>query len=158
MKNNFKNKKCGFALYINDHIICERWFYVKYFNSDVKYSTEIKILMDNISGMNNREFGKLGIIPSHLKNLSANFLWEKHNPYKQSVSEVRNIFENEDRFTFEVKTENETLATSYFSANNFPSEIRTQVDIKDIIPAIVSEIKYFFSLESYEHNYLDYAL
>jgi hypothetical protein len=115
--------------------------------------------MDNIAGVNNGEYGGMGIIPKHLKKLSIDHLWSQYNPYiPQEFVGVKNNFDKEDIFTFEIKVDKEPVAKSSFSGNLFPTKVRYQVDIKEIIPSIISEIRYFFSLKKYTHEYADYQL
>lgn len=72
-----EEQRFEFILYINDHIICQRYFNIRDYNENSVKSLEIKELMDNIVGMNNGDFGYLGIIPKYLKDKSVDYLWLK---------------------------------------------------------------------------------
>ena len=90
-----EEQRFEFVLYINNHIICQRYFNIRDFNEDfVKDGFEMKELMDNITGINNGTWGDLGIIPKHLKTKAVDYLWNNYNPYYIQPEEgVKNIFE-----------------------------------------------------------------
>lgn len=165
MTKKIEEQRFEFILYINDNIICQRYFSVKDFNEDSVYSVELKELMDRLVGMNTGGYSGLhsgmGIIPSHLKKKSMDIMWRFYNPhniYQQKFEENRNIFDKEDIFNFEIKVDRETIAESTFSGNYFPQQIRYQVDIKEVIPNIISEIRHTLSKKSYTHEYADVRL
>jgi hypothetical protein len=137
-----------FLLYINDHIICQRYFPIREYNADVIKSYEMKDLMDNICGINIDNIGRMGIIPSHLKKKSINYLWENYNPYYMQ-QEDPNKTEKIDNFQFEIKVNKVSVAKGQFSGNLFPPKVRYAVDIKEIIPSIMAEIREYFTLKEY---------
>jgi hypothetical protein len=139
-----------FVLYINDNIICQRFFNIKNYNEDVLKSFELKELMDEIVGVNNGDYGGMGIIPKHLKQKTIDFIWDGYNPYSfQSEDNTRNIYEKIDNFQFEIKVEKRSVAKGQFCGNIFPPKVRYGVNIKEIIPSIMNEIRNYFSLENY---------
>jgi hypothetical protein len=154
-KTTFEPKKIEeqrfeFVLYINNHIICQRYFNIKDFNEESIKSLEMKELMDALCGMNNGEFGEMGIVPNFLKAKSRDYLWANYNPYATTQElNPRNIFEKIDDFQFEIKVDKKTVGKSMFSGNYFPPKVRYAVDIKEIIPTIMNEIRYFLSLKNY---------
>lgn len=153
MSKTTKKTRFEFALYINKkNIICQRFFDMENYNESCKHSSELKELMDELTGMNVNEVGRLGIIPNHLKKLSIDYLWDTYNPHKIQAEEdifIQNIFERPDDFQFEIKVDGKVIAASTFSGNYFPPRVRYQVDIKDVIPEIISEIKHYLSLNEY---------
>lgn len=145
-----EEQRFEFILYINDHIICQRYFNIRDFNEDSINSLEIKNLIDNIAGMNNGSWGDLGIIPKHLKNKTVDYLWDNFNPYYiQPEDGVKNSIDKLDNFQFEIKVDKNTVAKTEFSGNNFPPKVRYAVDIKEIIPSIMAEIRAFLSQKNY---------
>lgn len=154
-KTSFEPKKIEeqrfeFILYINNHIICQRYFNIKDFNEESIKSMEMKELMDALCGMNNGQFGEMGIVPNFLKAKSRDYLWGNYNPYSTNQDlNPRNIFEKIDDFQFEIKVDKKTVGKSMFSGNYFPPKVRYAVDIKEIIPTIMNEIRYFLSLKNY---------
>lgn len=151
---NFSNQKFEFVLRINNNIICQRYFSVEGYNRDVLKSSELKTLVDSIAGMNNGDFGACGIIPKFLKDKSVDYLWDRFDPYsevrREEDASEKNIFKNEDIFTFEIKVDKNVVAKSTFSGNWFPTVVRYQVNIKPIIPEIIEEITEFFTKREYE--------
>lgn len=151
-----EEQRFEFVLYINKHIICQRYFSIKDFNEDSINSLELKELMDKIVGVNDYP---LGIIPNHLKKKSEEYLWKFYNPYnKQTEVPVKNNFEKEDIYDFEIIVDKFVIAQSFFSGNFFPPQVRYQVDIKDLIPQIINEIKETLSKKNYTTKYADVVL
>jgi hypothetical protein len=145
-----EEQRFEFILYINDHIICQRYFNIRDFNEDSLNSLELKELMDNIVGMNNGQYGSLGIIPRYLQNKSKDYLWDNYNPYfTQKEETTKNIFEKIDNFQFEIKVDKNSVAKSEFCGNYFPPKVRYAVDVREIIPSIMSEIRHSLSQKNY---------
>lgn len=151
-----EEQRFEFVLYINKHIICQRYFSIKDFNEDSIRSIELKNLMDKIVGINDYS---LGIIPNHLKKKSEDYLWKFYNPFnKQTEVTVKNNFEKEDIYDFEIIVDKFVIAQSFFSGNYFPPQVRYQVDIKELIPQIIYEIKEALSKKNYTTEYADVVL
>lgn len=152
--NTFKKieeQRFEFILYINDNIICQRYFNIRDFNEDSSSSLELNELMKNIVGMNNGGFGELGIIPNYLKNKSIDYLWDNYKPYlPQSDEPTKNIWDKIDNFQFEIKIDKISVAKSGFSGNFFQPKVRYAVDVREIIPSIMTEIRNFLSQKKYK--------
>lgn len=150
-----EEQRFEFVLYINKHIICQRYFSIKDYNEKSPNSLELKELMDRIVGIND----PMGIIPQHLKKKSIEYLWKFYNSYNPPKAEpYKNIFEKEDIFDFEIRVDKSAVAQSSFSGNFFPPQIRYQVDIKELIPNIISEIKDTLSQKKYKTKYANVQL
>jgi len=166
-RNPWDNFRFEFALYINEEvkknekakkpIICQRMFDVKGYNRDVINSVEIKELIDELTGIHTPT---MGIIPKFLKNISKKYTWSSYNPYRVVPidDESKNIFENEDIFTFEIKVDKKVVAKSSFSGNWFQKDVRYEVNIREIIPNIIGEISEYFSRENYTTLYGEYDI
>lgn len=154
-----EEQRFEFVLYINDHIICQRYFNIRDYNEESINSFEMKELMDNIAGMNNGAWGEQGIIPKHLKKKAVDYLWDNYNPYYIQPEEgAKNIFEKIDNFQFEIKVDKVSVGKSQFSGNYFPPKVRYAVDIKEIIPSIMAEIRAFLSQKNYDKVEANQAL
>jgi len=159
MIKKIEEQRFEFVLYINKHIICQRYFSIRDYNEKSTNSLEIKELMDRTVGMNNGDFGQMGVIPKHLKKKGVDYLYKNYNPYyPQKPDSYKNIFEKEDIFDFEIKVDKAVVAQSTFSGNFFPPQVRYQVDIKEIIPSIISDIKDTLSEKKYTTKYADVVL
>ncbi len=158
MNKTTKKTRFEFLLYINKkNIICQRYFDVDNYNDSFRYSSELGTLMHELTGMKMYNGGVLGMgkIPNHLKKLSNNFLWDNYNPHKKQTKDevfVQNIFEKPDDFQFEIKVDGKVIAVSTFSGNYFPPRVRYQVDILEIIPEIVSEIRHYININTQKYT------
>jgi hypothetical protein len=159
MNKKIEEQRFEFVLYINKHIICQRYFSIRDYNEKSLRSVELKELMDSIVGMNNGQYGSMGIIPKQLKKKAMEYLNKNYNPYLPKKEEAyKNNFEKEDIFDFEIRVDKEVVAQSSFSGNNFPQQIRYQVDIKDVISTIITMIKDTLSQKKYTTKYCDVVL
>lgn len=149
-EQKFDEQRFEFSLLINNHIICQRFFNIKNFNEDSINSYEIKELMDELCGLNNGSLGTLGIIPKFLKEKSEDFIWSFYNPYNLSYEfPIKNNYDKNDTFQFEIKVDKKSVAKACFSGSYFPPKVKYAVDIKEIIPSIISEIREFLSRDEY---------
>jgi len=152
LAKKIEEQRFEFILYINDHIICQRYFNIRDYNEDSLKSYELKELMDNIAGMNNGQYGTLGIIPRYLQKKSKEYLWDNYNPYfvqKDDEEVGKSIFDKIDNFQFEIKIDKVSVAKSQFCGNYFPPKVRYAVDVREIIPSIMSEIRHSLSQKKY---------
>ena len=148
--NKNEELRYQFVLYINDNIICQRYFNIIGFDEESVDSLEIKDLMETIAGMNNGSHGSLGIIPRYLQKKSLTHMWDNYNPYSMQQEEnIKSIFDRKDNFQFEIKVDEKTIAKTEFSGNFFPPKIRYAVDVREIIPAIMNEIRTSLSQKKY---------
>jgi len=149
-KNFWDDYRFEFNLYINENIICQRKFNIKNYNKKVLKSLELKEMIDNITGVNNNAIGDSGILPKYLKKQCRNVSWKHYRPWKLTDNRnAKSVFENEDIFTFEVKVDNRVVAKSSFSGNWFQTDVRYAVDVRKIIPDIISELEYYMSMDEY---------
>lgn len=162
--NRAKEERFEFIFYINNNIICQRYFNINNFNEDSVNSTvELKELMDNLIGFyNDGQSSNLGVIPSFLKKKSKEYLWEYYKPYAETQYEEpnKNIYEKIDNFQLEIRVDKKTLIKGEFSGNFFPPKVRYSVKIggvkegdkviqESIIPQIISEIRVALSQKNY---------
>jgi hypothetical protein len=171
-----------FVLRINGHFICQRYFNIHNFNPDVIDSLELREVLNTIAGMNNGEWGQCGIIPQYLKDRSNEYLeFFESNPQlsnKGKEDEVKDVWEKDDIYTFEIRIDGEVIGITQFAGNHFPPKIRYKVNLKhetniwgekvldekgqpiplEILPIITKEIKKVFSQRSYTKDYMGYSL
>lgn len=139
-------KKCEFILYINKNIICQRYFNVKRFNKKSINSIEMCYCVTDV----------VDLINVDLKKKSKDYLWRSYNPYKTQTQEeiVReDIFENEDIFDLEIKVDDRVVAARQFTGNLYQQRIRYSVDIRKMIPKIISIITETLSNENINVEY-----
>ena len=153
MKKNYENLPYEFLLLINNKPIVGRNFQVRGFNSDSLRSLELKYTIDEV----------IDIIKYQFKEKSADYLYRYYNPYlTQAETEVegikKDLYENEDLFTFQIKVKGKIVAESIFSGNDYPPKVRYDVDIRAIISEIISTIQNGLTLKKYTREYCGYAL
>lgn len=157
MENKIEETRWQFLFYINKNIICQRFIDIRNYNPDCINSMELKEMCNNIAGMNNNDFGSMGIIPRHLKKKSSEYLWYQFNTNSEDINAIENRVnkENETVFEFEVKVDNQTIIKTSFDGSLIKGR---HVDIKEIIPSIVKELRYYMSLQDYTDRYLGQKL
>lgn len=139
-------KKFEFLLYINGNIICQRFFSVKEFNTDVIRSLDIVECLNDCTT----------IIQNTMKDKSVDYLWDHYNPYKPQLQEeipTIDVFEKEDIFDFEIRVDGKSIAKRTFTGNVYPQRVRYSVDIRKQIPTIIDRIQYTLSLENLDVEY-----
>jgi hypothetical protein len=146
----FEEQRFEFVLYINNNIICQRYFNIRDYNEEILKSFELKELVDRITGLSNGDFGGLGIIPKYLQKKSMEYLWGNYNPYMVPSEEAaKPTTDKVDNFQFEIKVDKKSVIKSEFSGNLFPPKVRYSVDVREIIPSIMNEIRSYFSQKTY---------
>ena len=153
MKKNYENLPYEFLLLINKKPIVGRNFQVKGFNKDSLNSIELKELIDDV----------VLTIQDQFKAKSRTYLWRYYNPYLiQNTEEVdetkKDIYENEDIFTLQIKVKGRVVAQKMFSGNDYPPKVGYDVDIRSIISEIISKIQNGLSSENYTQEYCGYTL
>jgi hypothetical protein len=159
-KTYFEESDFEFLLTINGNIICKRYFdvhqydkdFLAFLTSNKTFTTEeqsvyldhTKYLIDALTGINVGPMGSMGIIPRFLKRKTEEHLWSTYNPYFEQTPadfDRRNIYDNEDFIGFKLRYKNRDIVESQFSGNYFPTKVRYEINIKDIIPTIVKSIR-----------------
>ncbi len=152
MKKNYENLPYEFLLLINNKPIVGRNFQIKGFNVHSLRSLELKETIDDA----------VYVIKEQFKARSCDYLYRYYNPYitqpPLEKDEKKNIYENEDIFTFQIKVKGRVVAQTFFSGNDFPPKVRYDVDIRSIIPEIISTIQNGLTLKNYTREYEGYAL
>ena len=139
-------KKFEFILRINGNIICQRYFAVRNFNPKSVQSLDMLYCVSDCVSM----------IQERMKEKSVDYIWNQFNPYDIQTTEQINrtpIFEKEDIFDFEIRIDERVVAAKRFTGNVYPQRVRYSVDIRDIIPSIISSIQEtltqeYFSVEN----------
>jgi hypothetical protein len=162
-KPQYANQKFSFTLYTNDNIVCKRYFSIDSeasgnFNRNVLNSFELKELMDELTGTNN--YGNMGLIPSFLKKICENIAWNNYNPYNPytNPNDVKNIYETEHNYIFEIAVQEKVVARSVFTGNVFQPYARKGLHIGKIIPQIINSITNTFTLRNVTKQYADIEL
>lgn len=138
-----------FILYINENIVCQRYFDIFHYKEEFTNSLELKEMMDEIAGMNNGGLGSLGIIPNHLKKQSMDMLWEKYNPFFIPTNQYKGNGNRKDMFYFEFIVDKKVVCKTEFPNEFYNLIPGLEINIRGIIPEIISEIRYSSSRKKY---------
>lgn len=145
-----EEQRFEFVFYVNKNIVCQRYFNIFYYNEDFTQSMELKEMLDNIGGMNNGQFGEQGLIPHFLKEKSIDYLWANYNPYEQQTEETYKApAKKGDVFKFEFRVDKKTVGEIQFTNEFFTLNSKMSVDIREIIPSILSEIRQSANQKNY---------
>jgi hypothetical protein len=71
-------------------------------------------------------------------------LWSQYNAYEKQTEEQINrtpIYDKEDIFDFEIRIDERVIGTRRFTGNVYPQRVRYTVDIRELIPRIISQIQ-----------------
>jgi hypothetical protein len=148
---NYQELPFEFILYVNNNIICQRFFDITNYNEEVLKSYELKELMDEITGMDNDQTGRLGIIPKYLKTKSVDYLWNSYNPYMEhNENTYKAPPKKGDVFKFEIKVNKKVVAASEFPNEFFTLNPKISVDIREVIYPIMNQIRFYMSRKNYQ--------
>jgi len=152
-KKNYENLPFEFYLRINgnERPIVGRNFNVRGYNSKSLRSMDIKYCVDEVVGM----------IQDQFRSKSEDYLYRYYNPYSTQNPEdieVKDLFEEEDLFSFEIKVHGNLVAQKQFSGNWYPPKVRYDVDIRKLIPGIISKIQKTLSSKNLTTEYAGIAL
>jgi len=152
-KKNYENLPFEFYLRINgnERPIVGRNFNVKGYNPKSLRSMDIKYCIDDIVSM----------IEDQFRSKSEDYLYKYYNPYSTQNPEdidVKDLFEEEDIFSFEIRVHGNVVAEKQFSGNWYPPKVRYDVDIRKLIPGIISKIQKTLSSKKLTTEYAGITL
>ena len=138
--SNKYTDKFEFILRINENIVCQRYFNIRGYNESSKNSMELRWELSDI----------VDTIQTYLKEKSEDFLWTNYNPFSNKNSVVRDTQKSgEDYFTFEIRVDGKIIIIERFTGMVFPPKVRYSVNIKSLIPSIISKIQRCLSKRKY---------
>ncbi len=157
MKQKYETYPYEFLFLINGNPIVGRNFPVFRYNRDFAKSYELKKTID----------GAVEIIRNHFKNQTYDYM-EKYNSFFVASTDEdyqqKDIYENEDFFTLQIRVKSKkdkkprVIAERIFSGNDYPTDVRYNVDIRKIIPKIIEYLQQGLSMKNYTKNYCGYPL
>lgn len=126
IKNDYQ---FDFSLFINDKIICQRFFNDhKFKNNEIDFHQVIQIIMEPTN-----------LIKDLLKSLSIELLWKNYDTCNHKT-----LFHKEsksDLFKITISYNSKLLVSSCINGNIYQPKIKYGVDIRPIIPSIISSIR-----------------
>lgn len=151
MKKKYKTHPYEFLFLINGNPIVGRNFPINNFNRESLKSYELKETIDDA----------VGLIQNHFKNKTYNYMDRYYNYFVASTeeqTESTDIYENEDFFTLQIKVRGRVVCERIFSGNDYPPNVRYDVDIRKIIPKIIEYLQQGLSRKNYTKNLCGYQL
>jgi len=151
-----------FSFFVNDNIICQRYFKIRDFDENLAPLNEAaaRVYKSNVS----KELAKVnslkeladsvasvdfGIIPNYLKRKSIDYLWDNYKPYyAQNEDSYRTPPKKGDMFQFEVKVDTQSILRVEFPNEYFTLNPKINVDIREVIQEIITEIRYYLSVKN----------
>ena len=147
----YKTHPYEFLFLINGNPIVGRNFPINNFNRESLKSYELKETIDDA----------VGLIQKHFKNKTYNYMDRYYNYFVTSTEEQTepiDIYENEDFFTLQIKVRGRVVCERIFSGNDYPPNVRYDVDIRKIIPKIIDYLQQGLSRKNYTKNLCGYQL
>jgi len=151
-----------FSFFVNDNIICQRYFKIRDFDENLAPLNEAKARvyksnmgkeLDNINTL--KELAEsvasvdYGIIPTYLKRKSVDYLWDNYKPYyAQNEDSYKTPPKKGDMFQFEIKVDTQSILRVEFTNEYFTLNPKINVDIREVIQEIITEIRYYLSVKN----------
>lgn len=151
-----------FSFFVNDNIICQRYFKIRDFDENLAplneakaraYKSNIAKEIDNINTL--KELAEsvasvdYGIIPTYLKRKSVDYLWDNYKPYyAQNEDSYKTPPKKGDMFQFEIKVDTQSILKVEFTNEYFTLNPKINVDIREVIQEIITEIRYYLSVKN----------
>ena len=93
-------------------------------------------------------------------------MYKYYNPYFYSTAEenvstdveVKDIYEEEDFFTFQILHNKKIVVEKIFTGNDYPPQVRYDVDIRKILPKIIDQVQQGLNQKNYTKEYGNYKL
>lgn len=145
----------NYTFKINGEEQVSRDFNVKDYNDKFRESLESQGLMTEIMGDGTNFFGGyLGIIPTILKDKTAQRLWRAYEINKLNSPEFK---QETATLSFEIKkrvgNSKETILITEYETNAYPSAVLEYVDMRDQLPRIMETIKETMSQNNFTTTY-----
>tara|TARA_R110002020_G_scaffold12855_4_gene46742 strand:- start:2888 stop:3343 length:456 start_codon:yes stop_codon:yes gene_type:complete len=130
--------KFEFLLKINGNIICQRYFNVRKHNSRTLTSVELYDQLDTIRHK----------LKHYLKKRSIDYLYDQYNQYTNVVNLSEQDLEGSEQEVFEVeiKENGKNIIATILPSHLYPTRVRYTVDIRPLIPEILSDLSDTLSL------------
>ena len=118
-----------FSLFINDKIICQRFFKDNnYKKNHINFNDAVEII--NVT---------TNLIKDFMKSESIKLLWKNYDYNSQKV--MFHTPSKSDLFKISISYNSRLIVTSCIDGYIYPPKVKYQVDIRPIIPVIISNIR-----------------
>ena len=141
--------KLEFLMTVNQNIIVQRFFNVRDYNPNAKYSEDLYIFLKEFKDLVSAEF-KLKSVVYLLENKEE----IKDNPELLNTSYT----DGPENFNIYIKINDMTICHRMFDAKVFPPKIRYTVDIRQQVKSVLKDLTDIFSDENFVTSYMTYSL
>ena len=141
--------KLEFLMTVNQNIIVQRFFNVRDYNPNAKYSEDLYLFLKEFKDLVSAEF-KLKSVVYLLENKEE----IKDNPELLNTSYT----DGPENFNIYIKINDMTICHRMFDAKVFPPKIRYTVDIRTHIKRLLTSLTEIFSSNELSYEYAEVKL
>lgn len=119
-----------FTLFFNDKIICQRFFKCNnYHKNHINFNNSIEIITSATY-----------LIKEHLKSETEDLLWKNYNSNNEKT--MFYTHPKNELLKISITCNSKLIATSCIPTNAYPSKVKYNINIRPILPAIISNIRH----------------
>src|SRR5210317_515324 len=149
MKEKNDVTKMEFLLMLNDNIVVQRYFNVKWYNPKARKSIDVVELIN--------EFGNK--LMKDLKARTNMYMLDHYNQIAldPAILDTSNT-DGPETFHIKIRLGDETICHKIIDAKLYPPKIRYTVDIRPQLKSLLRGLTDIFSREDLTHEYMEYQL
>ena len=141
--------KLEFLMMVNDNIIVQRFFNVRDYNYDAKYSAELLEYLNEFKGM----------FLNQLKMKTIDYMLENSYEIQSNPSLLDTSYtDGPEHFNIFIRQGDMTICQHHIDAKIFPPKIRYTVDIRPHIKSLLSTLTDIFSTKNLTYEYAGITL
>ena len=141
--------KLEFLMMVNDNIIVQRYFNVRDYNPDARYSSDLYEFI--------KEFKETLIY--RLKMKTVDYMLENSYEIQGNPSILDTSYtDGPEHFNIFIKQGDMTICHRQIDAKIFPPKIRYTVDIRQQVKSVLKDLTDIFSDENFVTSYMSYSL
>ena len=138
--------KMEFLLTVNDNIIVQRYFNVRDFNSDAKFSMEFYNFVRNFKET----------LCDELKMKTIVYLLDNEAEISENPEVLNTSFtDGPEHFNIYIKINDTTICHRVFDAKLYPPKIRYTVDVRPHIKSLLSGLTEIISSKNLDFQYME---
>jgi hypothetical protein len=138
--------KLEFVMMVNDNIIVQRFFNVREYNPDAKFSADLYEFIKDF---------KEGLC-QELKMKTLTYMLDNQYEIANNPEVLNTSYTNgPENFNMVLKEGDKTICHRQFDAKIFPPKIRYTVDIRPHIKSLLSGLTDIFSSENLTYKYIE---
>lgn len=136
--------KLEFLMMVNDNIIVQRFFNVRDFNPDAKYSLDLyEFILEFVD-----------VFTEQLKMKTVNYMLENSHEIETNPDVLNTSFtDGPEHFHIFIKQGDTTICHRLIDAKVYPPKIRYTVDIRPHIKSLLSSLTDIFSAKNLTYEY-----